>query len=71
MDSSYKKELQGVFEGKGFSLPQLFVRGEHIGGADEIKRLHEEGKLFDLMKGFPVMDPGFVCRNCGVVRFVP
>ncbi|KAF5821271.1 putative glutaredoxin, Thioredoxin-like superfamily [Helianthus annuus] len=71
MDSSYRKELQGVFEGKGFSLPQLFVSGERIGGADEIKRLHEEGKLFDLMKGFPVMDPGFVCGNCGDVRFVP
>ncbi|KVI03454.1 Glutaredoxin [Cynara cardunculus var. scolymus] len=71
MDSDYRKELQGVFEGKGFSLPQVFIRGKLIGGADEIRLLHEEGKLFDFMKGFPVIDPGFVCEACGDARFVP
>ncbi|KAI3667283.1 hypothetical protein L6452_42333 [Arctium lappa] len=71
MDSEYRKELQGVFEGKGFSLPQVFIRGKLIGGADEIRRLHEEGKLFDFMKGFRVIDPGFVCDACGDARFVP
>lgn len=71
MDSSYRKELQSVFNGKGFSLPQVFIRGEHIGGADEIKRLHEDGGLFDYMKGFRVIDPGFVCDSCGDARFVP
>ncbi|GKB42932.1 glutaredoxin family protein [Tanacetum coccineum] len=71
MDSSYRKELQSVFDGKGFSLPQVFIRGEHIGGADEIKRLHEDGRLFDYMKGFHVIDPGFVCDSCGDARFVP
>ncbi|PWA93743.1 glutaredoxin family protein [Artemisia annua] len=71
MDSSYRKELQSVFNGKGFSLPQVFIRGEHIGGADEIKRLHEDGRLFDYMKGFRVIDPRFVCDSCGDARFVP
>lgn len=71
MDSDYRKELQGVFEGKGFSLPQVFIRGKHIGGADEIRRLHEDGNLFNLMKGFPVIDPGIVCDACGDARFVP
>ncbi|KAL4587439.1 hypothetical protein LXL04_000310 [Taraxacum kok-saghyz] len=71
MDSAYKKELQGVFEGKGFTLPQLFIRGKHIGGADEIRRLHEEGHLFKFMKGFPVIDPASVCDNCGDARFLP
>ncbi|XP_023730623.1 uncharacterized protein At5g39865 [Lactuca sativa] len=71
MDSAYKEELQGVFEGKGFTLPQLFIRGKHIGGADEIKRLHEEGSMFKFMKGFPIIDPGFVCDNCGDARFLP
>ncbi|KAL8215352.1 hypothetical protein R6Q57_004801 [Mikania cordata] len=71
MDSSYRKELQTVFEGRGFTLPQVFIRGKHVGGADEIKRLHEEGKLFEFMKGFRVIDPGVVCDNCGDARFVP
>ncbi|XP_071720620.1 uncharacterized protein At5g39865 [Rutidosis leptorrhynchoides] len=71
MDSNFRKELQSVFNGNGFSLPQVFIRGKHIGGADEIKQLHEDGVLFKYMKGFPVIDPGFVCDNCGDVRFVP
>ena len=33
------------------TIPQLFVRGEFIGGADIIKQLHEEGKLGDLLSG--------------------
>ncbi|KAJ0475811.1 putative glutaredoxin, Thioredoxin-like superfamily [Helianthus annuus] len=71
MDSSYKKELERVFEGKGFTLPQVFIRGRHIGGADEIKRLNEEGRLVGFMEGFRVIDPGFVCDCCGDARFVP
>ncbi|XP_076939552.1 uncharacterized protein LOC143608389 [Bidens hawaiensis] len=71
LDSSYRDELKSVFNGKGFSLPQVFIKGKHVGGADEVKRLHEDGKLFGLMKGFRVMDSGRVCNNCGDVRFMP
>lgn len=71
MDSAYRTELQGVFKGKGFSLPQLFIRGKLVGGADEIKQLHEVGELAKLMKGFPAMDPQFVCDNCGEIRAMP
>lgn len=71
MDSAYRKELQGVFNGKEFSLPQLFIRGKCVGGADEIRQLHEVGELAKLLEDFPTMDPGFVCDNCGDVRFVP
>lgn len=71
MDSEYRKELQSVFNGKTFCLPQLFVRGKCIGGADEIKQLHEVGELVRLLDGFPTMDPGFICENCGDARFVP
>lgn len=70
MDSKYRKELQNVFQGKRFSLPQVFVRGKCLGGAEEIKQLHEDGELAVLLKGFPVKDPGLVCRSCGDARFV-
>ncbi|KAJ7942473.1 Glutaredoxin family protein [Quillaja saponaria] len=71
MDSMYRKELQSVLGGKSVSLPQVFIRGKHIGGAEEIKQLNEVGELSKLLEGFPIQDPGFVCESCGDARFVP
>ncbi|CAH9127576.1 unnamed protein product [Cuscuta epithymum] len=74
MDSSYRKELQGVMggEGKDLSLPQVFIRGRHIGGANEIKQLNEAGELGELMKGLPLKQEGVLfCGSCGDARFVP
>jgi len=31
------------------TIPQLFVKGELIGGADITKELHENGSLFDIL----------------------
>ncbi|XP_016479848.2 uncharacterized protein At3g28850-like [Nicotiana tabacum] len=70
MDSSYRKELRDVLEGKAVSLPRVFIRGKYIGGVDEIKRLHETGELAKLSEGFPVKDDGFTCESCGEARFV-
>ncbi|RAL48645.1 hypothetical protein DM860_000965 [Cuscuta australis] len=70
MDSSYREELQGVL-GR-VSLPQVFIRGRHIGGADEIKGLNEAGELEHLLKGFPVKQEGTLwCRSCEDTRFLP
>ncbi|KAL5719997.1 hypothetical protein ACHQM5_012713 [Ranunculus cassubicifolius] len=74
MDIAYRKELQSVLggkTGKTVSLPQVFIRGKHIGGAEEIKQLHEGGELVKLLKGFPLCDPRHVCEVCGDARFVP
>lgn len=71
MDSSYRKELQSVLEGKVISLPQVFIGGKYIGGAEEIKQLHEAGELAELVEGFAVKHSGFVCGSCGDARFVP
>ncbi|XP_073052240.1 uncharacterized protein At5g39865-like [Primulina eburnea] len=71
MDQSYRKELQGALNGKTPSLPQVFIKGKHIGGVEEIKLLNETGKLANLLEGFPLMDLGFVCKNCGDARFLP
>ncbi|XP_010246872.1 PREDICTED: uncharacterized protein At3g28850 [Nelumbo nucifera] len=71
MDSAYRMELQRVLGEKIVSLPQVFIRGKYIGGADEIKQLHEVGELVKLLEGFPSRDPGFVCESCGDVRFIP
>ncbi|KAE8098645.1 hypothetical protein FH972_016690 [Carpinus fangiana] len=71
MDSEYRKELQRALGGKAVSLPQVFVRGKYVGGAEEVKQLNEDGELDKLLEGFPMMDPGFVCDGCGDARFVP
>ncbi|KZV27344.1 hypothetical protein F511_02453 [Dorcoceras hygrometricum] len=71
MDQSYRKELQGALKGQTPSLPQVFVKGKHIGGVEEIKLLNETGELANLLEGFPLMDLGFVCKNCGDARFLP
>lgn len=71
MDSAYRKELQSVLGEKNASLPQVFIRGKYVGGADVIKQLHEVGDLAKILKGIPVREPGYVCEGCGDVRFVP
>ncbi|KAK8957581.1 hypothetical protein KSP39_PZI001398 [Platanthera zijinensis] len=73
MDAAYRRELQGLIGGKvqPVTLPQVFVRGRHIGGADEVRHLHESGELGNFLEGVPGQDPAFVCGGCGGIRFVP
>ncbi|TXG70146.1 hypothetical protein EZV62_005081 [Acer yangbiense] len=49
MDSMYRKELQSLLGGKSMSLPQVFIRGNHIGGAEDIKQMNEAGDLTKMM----------------------
>ncbi|KAI5681817.1 hypothetical protein M9H77_03045 [Catharanthus roseus] len=75
MDSAYKKELQNVLGEKTVSLPQVFIKGKHIGGADVVRQLNETGELAKLLKGLPIrtLKPGlgYMCDGCGDMRFVP
>ncbi|OMO55985.1 Glutaredoxin [Corchorus olitorius] len=71
MDSMYRTELQSLLGGKAISLPQVFIRGKHVGGVEEIKQLNESGELAKLLEGFPIRDPRIVCEGCGDARFVP
>jgi glutaredoxin len=50
-------------------LPCLFVDGELVGGAEELKRLHEVGELAARLAGCEG-EPGTTCEACGDVRFV-
>ena len=41
---------QGIKEFSSWpTIPQLYIKGEFIGGADIIKQLHEEGQLEELL----------------------
>uniref|UniRef100_A0A0D9X2G8 Glutaredoxin domain-containing protein n=1 Tax=Leersia perrieri TaxID=77586 RepID=A0A0D9X2G8_9ORYZ len=73
MDAAFRRELQQLLaaRGRGFSLPQLLVGGRLVGGADEVRQLHEGGQLRRLLDGAAGQDPAYVCDGCGGVRFVP
>ncbi|KAL5570404.1 hypothetical protein UlMin_026979 [Ulmus minor] len=71
MDSAYRKELQSVLGDNNLGLPQVFIRGNYVGGAEVIKQLFETGELAKILQDFPVRESGNVCESCGGVRFVP
>ncbi|RDX79099.1 hypothetical protein CR513_40520, partial [Mucuna pruriens] len=79
MHSGFKEELRellGDWYGGG-GLPRVFVGRNYIGGAEEIQKLHEDGKLEKLLSCCEKIedsvggDGGRVCEACGDIRFVP
>ncbi|XP_019185228.1 PREDICTED: uncharacterized protein At3g28850-like [Ipomoea nil] len=79
MHSGFKdelKELLGESYGGG-GLPRVFVGKNYIGGADEIRRMHEDGQLEKLVEFCETVDESGGggksgdCGACGDIRFVP
>ncbi|KAJ8750056.1 hypothetical protein K2173_013971 [Erythroxylum novogranatense] len=77
MHSGFKEELRELL-GEGFrgGLPRVFIGSKHIGGAEEIKRMHEEGQLEKIIEVCEMVSnsiPGAIgaCEACGDIRFVP
>ncbi|GAA0173734.1 oxidoreductase [Lithospermum erythrorhizon] len=81
MHSGFKEELKELLGElyPGGSLPKVFIGTKYIGGAAEIRRMHELGQLEKLMETCEIMestkggsggDAGS-CEACGDVRFVP
>ncbi|PKA60268.1 Uncharacterized protein AXF42_Ash008327 [Apostasia shenzhenica] len=68
MDSGFLSELKGIVGRRHVSLPQIFIGGRYIGGADEIRQLHESGELKLYVAGVPLAAFG-VCEACGGFRF--
>ncbi|XP_047096135.1 uncharacterized protein At3g28850-like [Lolium rigidum] len=84
MHAGYKDELRAALglTGPGnIGLPQVFVDGWHLGGAEDVRRMHESGELAEALEacepapgvgvkegsGLPVES----CGGCGGARFVP
>ncbi|KAL4379923.1 hypothetical protein GQ457_02G019470 [Hibiscus cannabinus] len=77
MHSGFKEELKELI-GEGFNggLPRVFLGEKYIGGAEEIRRMHEEGELEKTVQGCEMADNdgggnGGACEACGDIRFVP
>nr|GLL18705.1 uncharacterized protein At3g28850-like [Ipomoea trifida] len=81
MHSGFKDELKELL-GETYSgggLPRVFVGKNYIGGADEIRRMHEDGQLEKLVEFCETVDEtagggggmSGGCEVCGDIRFVP
>ncbi|KAK7295351.1 hypothetical protein RJT34_18258 [Clitoria ternatea] len=81
MHSGFKEELRELLGDEhgsgGLGLPRVFVGSNYIGGAEEIQKLHEDGKLEILLGCCEKIEDNAegdgerVCEACGDVRFVP
>jgi len=53
-DASFSTELRQEMIGKAngrTTFPQVFIRGRHVGGSDELHALEADGRLDQLLKG--------------------
>ncbi|GMJ14759.1 hypothetical protein HRI_005145100 [Hibiscus trionum] len=66
MDMEFREELWRILGGRVVP-PKLFIKGRYIGGADEVFRLHEQGKLKKLVEGIP---SNCMCTDCANIRFL-
>ncbi|CAO2171931.1 unnamed protein product [Urochloa humidicola] len=73
MDPRYLEELSALLprlaSPRRVTLPQVFVGGRHLGGADEVRRLHEAGELRRVVAG-AVTASLAACGRCAGERYV-
>ncbi|EHA8591134.1 hypothetical protein COCNU_scaffold034219G000050 [Cocos nucifera] len=69
MDSGFLAEMKGLLGRQRLGLPQVFIGGRYVGGADEIRQLNESGELKRLVEGVAPAAAGG-CERCGGVAFV-
>ncbi|XP_057950101.1 uncharacterized protein At5g39865-like [Malania oleifera] len=69
MHLEFREELWRILGGRVVP-PRLFIKGRHIGGADEVVGLHEQGKLRKLLQGIPLAPLNCRCDGCTGARFV-
>jgi glutaredoxin domain-containing cysteine-rich protein 1 len=70
INGSFASELAALLPHRPkVTLPQLFVGGRHLGGAEEVRRLHESGVLARIVG--PASGPAPAsCNRCLGLRFV-
>ena len=50
MDPAKRQEMQEKAHG-GYTVPQIFINGRHVGGSDDLAMLERQGKLDALLAG--------------------
>eukprot|EP00243_Klebsormidium_subtile_P008414 TRINITY_DN3986_c0_g1_i1.p1 TRINITY_DN3986_c0_g1~~TRINITY_DN3986_c0_g1_i1.p1 ORF type:complete len:490 (+),score=96.35 TRINITY_DN3986_c0_g1_i1:229-1698(+) len=67
----YRQELRDLMGGRLVSVPQVFIRGKHIGGLQEVRFLTDEKKMHELLVGMPRIKVTEECEGCGGGKFLP
>uniref|UniRef100_A0A0D9X4U6 Glutaredoxin domain-containing protein n=1 Tax=Leersia perrieri TaxID=77586 RepID=A0A0D9X4U6_9ORYZ len=72
MHAAFKSELRDLLAGGGAPpLPRVFLDGRHdLGGAEEVRAMHEAGELAKILAGCDAVTGG-ACAACGEMRFLP
>ncbi|KAJ6843883.1 uncharacterized protein M6B38_116850 [Iris pallida] len=76
MHWGFRDELREILgAGFGGSLPRAFANGRYLGGAEEVRRMHEDGELAAALEECDAAEAkaagGVCCDACGDMRFVP
>ncbi|GJM88861.1 hypothetical protein PR202_ga05434 [Eleusine coracana subsp. coracana] len=71
MDPGFLAELAALLPNRRrVTLPQVFVGGRHLGGAEEVRRLHESGELRRVLAPALSASAALTCSRCGGERYV-
>lgn len=76
LHAGFKDELIEIL-GRGSPLPRVFANARYLGGAEEIRQMHEAGELGKALEECEAAvigkggGGGGACDGCGGVRFVP
>ncbi|XP_003390163.1 PREDICTED: glutaredoxin domain-containing cysteine-rich protein CG31559-like [Amphimedon queenslandica] len=68
---SYHRELEERLKGADFTLPQVFINGQHIGDKEMVDELNEIGELKKMLQEFPKINTSITCQMCGGYDFIP
>ncbi|KAF0897667.1 hypothetical protein E2562_000385 [Oryza meyeriana var. granulata] len=74
MHAAFRAELRDLLgaDFTGSPLPRVFVDGRYdIGGADDVRVLHEAGDLARALAGCEQVRAASACAACGEMRFLP
>lgn len=71
MNRTHQKELMDRTGLRHVVVPQLFVEGHHLGGAETVERLNETGQLRQMLKPYKKSSVGGTCAMCGGYQYLP
>lgn len=71
MNRTFQKEIMERTGMPHVVVPQLFVEGQYLGGAQVVERLNETGELRKMLKPYKKTSVGGTCPMCGGYQYLP
>lgn len=68
MNKQYGSDLEVRLPGG--QVPQVFAKGEHLGGFDDVFNMNERGELMPVLQGFKVGRLCSVARTLAIPGYV-